>query len=195
MMNNLHTRLTSDIDHGVRPCQSAAQRPKAGRFRTQWDPWNVTCIALLAAVAATLPASPTAAHPGAAGPVGQASPASTAHHRATPEQVQFSLFPQIPECNAEETVDVVEEIAREELAAQLGARFWDPEGGAALAEAVTFNVTAIRTLAQLANGGFECAARLEMKTDKGEENAIEILYYIDPVDDSDEFYVTVEGLR
>lgn len=92
-----------------------------------------------------------------------------------------------PKCSDDETVDLVKEIANDEMINQLG-----PEMG----KLFSYSVSAIRTThSDEKTGSFECAAQLEIKaSNTNQTNEIPIEYTVEITDNEEEFFVTVYGL-
>ncbi len=93
----------------------------------------------------------------------------------------------VPKCSDEETIDLVKQIADEEMANQLGP---------AMAKLFSYKVTAIRTTnTHEKTGAHECAAQLGITaSNTGMTNELPITYTVELTDDKKEFYVTVYGL-
>lgn len=95
--------------------------------------------------------------------------------------------PSVPKCGDEETIDLVKEIADEEMANQLGAQ---------MAKLFSYKVSAIRTTnVNEKTGAYECAAQLTVTaSNTGQSSDLPITYTVELTDDKKEFYVTVYGL-
>lgn len=96
--------------------------------------------------------------------------------------------PSVPKCGDAETIDLVKQIANDEMTNQLGAE---------AAKLFTYSVNAIRTTDEHEKtGAFECAAQLEVHASTtGQSNELPITYTVEATDKGDEFYVNVYGLK
>lgn len=96
--------------------------------------------------------------------------------------------PSVPKCGDSKTVNLVKQIANEEVQDHLGTR---------LADTISYTVNAIRTTnTHEKTGAFECAAQLEVHSSTtGKSNSIPITYTVEATDKGDEFYVSVRGLK
>lgn len=96
--------------------------------------------------------------------------------------------PSVPKCGDSKTINLVKQIAKEDVEKNLGAR---------LANTISYSVSAIRTTnTHEKTGAFECAAQLEVHSSAtGRSNRIPITYTVEATDKGDEFYVGVRGLE
>ena len=96
--------------------------------------------------------------------------------------------PSVPKCSDIEVTDTVKEIARQEMINQLG-----PE----VKNIFTYKVLNIRTTVENEKtGAFECAAQLEIHANTNDNSTeIPITYTVEKVDNEEDFYVNVFGLR
>ncbi len=96
--------------------------------------------------------------------------------------------PSVPKCGDEETIDLVKQIANDEMKNQLGGE---------AAKIFSYTVKAIRTTDEHdKTGAYECAAQLEIHASTtGQSSEIPITYTVEATDKGDEFYVNVFGLK
>lgn len=93
---------------------------------------------------------------------------------------------QVPKCSDEETIDLVKEIANEEMEEQVGA---------VMAKQFSYTLQSIRTTDENEKtGAYNCAAELLIEASNGAKETGHITYTVEKTDKGDEFYVTVQGL-
>ncbi|WGK69534.1 hypothetical protein P0082_01350 [Candidatus Haliotispira prima] len=100
----------------------------------------------------------------------------------------ISCSPRLPPCDATNATNLVQELADEELAKQIGAEY---------ASNFVFSVNMIRTTHKNSQtGALQCAAVLLAKdlTDSDNKKGIPITYTIELLDDGKTPYVSVGGL-
>lgn len=92
-----------------------------------------------------------------------------------------------PKCSAEETVELVKEIADREMTRQFGSEF---------AANFSYSLEAIRTqVTHEQTGAHECAAQLAITaSNTGATNEAPITYTVELTDAKGEFFVNVYGL-
>ncbi len=93
----------------------------------------------------------------------------------------------VPKCGDAETVDLVKQIADEEMGNQVGKE---------MAKLFSYSVEGIRTTdTNEKTGAFECAADLSLTaSNTGQTNSMPITYTVELTDDGEQFYVNVFGL-
>lgn len=94
----------------------------------------------------------------------------------------------IPQCSDPEVIETIKEIATAEMINQLG-----PE----VKDVFNYNILAIRTTDENKDtGAYECAAQLEIYANTNNDSKkIPITYTVEKVDNGEDFYVNVFGLR
>ncbi len=93
----------------------------------------------------------------------------------------------VPKCGDSETIDLVKEIANDEMGNQLGAE---------MQKLFSYSVDAVRTThTNEQTGAHECAAQLGITASTtGQTNELSITYTVEMTDDGEHFYVNVYGL-